>query len=89
MNSSLEGQTKMVNAPKTQTKLVKIKANTAIRLTKDGVEEIITEGKVVEVSEEDAREYCDREFNLGYKDTFGNFDPHSVKPKVIRRAVRV
>lgn len=81
-------QTKMTNPPK-QLKMVKIKTIYPIRVMREGAEVIVKEGNVVEVTEDEAKEFCDKEFKLGYKDIFGNVDPHAFKPKNAKRAERV
>jgi hypothetical protein len=83
--------TKMTNPPASQVKMVKVKALHPIRVMKGGHEHIVTPGQVAEVTPEEAHEFCDKKFQLGHRDAFGNIDPMmdaSVK-KEITRAVRV
>lgn len=96
--SSLENQTKMMNPPKVQTRMVKIKANYPLRVVRPGkdsdgkdvnVEHIVKEGTTTEVTEAEASEFCDKEFNLGYKNTFGNIDSNAIKQVKVKRAERV
>lgn len=79
----------LVNPPTKQVKMVKIKTSQAIRLNRDNSETIVPPGKVIDVTEDEAKEFCDRQFKLGMRDTFGNFDKNTVRPTIIRRAERV
>jgi hypothetical protein len=89
MSSPEQNTTEMTNPPKKQTKMVKIKAIYPIRVMDGKNEKIITEGSTCEVTEEEAKEFCDKEFNTGYRDVFGYSDPRAVKPVVAKRAVRL
>jgi hypothetical protein len=79
----------MSNPPTDQTKMVKIKAIYPIRVGKGDAETVITPGNTVEVSESEAKEFCDKSFNLGMKDTFGNRHPSEAHAKIVKRAERV
>lgn len=70
--------------------LVTIKAVYPIRLTeKDGSEKIVSVGQTADVTEEQAKEFCDTKFDLGYTDTFGERDERDIKKTIVSRAVRV
>lgn len=83
-------QTHMTNPPGGQSKMVKIKAVHPIRLSRGGQvgDMVVTEGQTVDVTEAEAKEFCDKDFNIGHRNTFGYQDvaaPHSM----VKRAVRV
>lgn len=82
-------QTQMVSAPKTQTKMVKIRAKSPIRIMKEGVEHVIQPGEVADVSDAEAKEFCDKKIDIGYKNTFGNRHPSDIKKEFVVRAERV
>lgn len=80
--------TEMKNPPKKQTRMVKIVVKHPIRVMKGKDEHIVTEGQTVEVTEEEAREFCDKAFDIGHKGAlFGNMSPDMPKQRIIR-AVR-
>lgn len=89
MSSLDKSTTELVNPPKAQTRMVKIKATYPIRIMNGKDEHIIQPGTTAEVSEEEAKEFCDKKIDIGYKDTFGNSDPSLVHRKSAIRAVRV
>lgn len=69
-------------------RLVKIRANTAIRLT--GTNQMLSPGQTGEVSEEDAKEFCDKIFvgNFGISGMFPDGQAEAVRHR-LRRADRV
>jgi len=83
----------MTNPPAEQTKMVKIKAIYPIRVPKvvkgKEIEEIVSPGQTAEVSEEDAREFCDRKFNIGMKEHFGPLERRAARRTMVTRAERV
>lgn len=80
----------LVNPPKNQTRMVKIRAKTPIRTVNDkGHETIHQTGAVVEVTEEEAAEFCDKKIALGYKDTFGQYEGNALKEQTVVRAERI
>lgn len=79
----------LVNPPKKQTRMVKIRAKTPIRIMRDGAEHIHVEGAVFEATEEEAKEFCDKKISIGYKDTFGQYEGNSLTEKQVVRAERV
>lgn len=79
-------------------KMVKIKALHPIRvytMAEDGegkpikVENVVQPDTEVEVTEAEAREFCDKTFDLGYTDIFGERDDRDIKKTFRTRAVRV
>lgn len=72
-----------------QTRMVKIKALQPIRLTREGGEKIVAPGQTAEVTEDEAREFCDKKFDIGVRDYFGNSDKKALKNTVVKRAERV
>jgi hypothetical protein len=84
-----KGSTNMTKPPKDQTTMVKIKTKHPIRLMRDGAEHTVTEGQVVEVTELEAKEFCDKEFDLGYRNSFGYIDGPTTMVTKTRRAERV
>lgn len=81
--------TQMNNPPKAQAKLVKIKAIQPIRFGPKDDPKIITPGQTAEVSEEDAAEFCDKKFDMGYKDKFGSSEKRDAVKHIVTRAERV
>lgn len=80
----------LVNPPKNQTRMVKIRAKHPIRTVNDkGHETIHQPGTVVEVSEEVAAEFCDKKIPIGYKDTFGQYEGDALKQQSVTRAERI
>ena len=84
----------LVNPPVNQTRMVKIKAKTPIRtMRKEGsmeVEHIHQPGSVIEVTEEEAKEFCDKKISIGHKGQgFGNFEKQTVQERFVVRAERV
>lgn len=81
---------KLVNPPTKQTRMVKIRAKAPIRTVNDkGHETIHQTGAVVEVTEEEAAEFCDKKIALGYKDTFGQYEGDALKQQSVTRAERI
>jgi hypothetical protein len=78
----------MTNPPSSQTKMVRIKAIYPIRLGEGKLEHVVTEGNVVSVSEEDAKEFCDKKYLIGYRDN-GGYQTRGAKETQVYRAVRV
>lgn len=79
----------MTNPPKDQAKMVKIKAIHPIRVGQGVEEQVVTPGNIAMVTEEEAREFCDKKFDIGFKDTFGNRHPSEAQKKTVIRAERV
>jgi hypothetical protein len=84
-----QNQTTLTSPPVKQARMVRIKAIHPIRTMKGDVEVITTPGNTVEVTEDEAKEFCDRPFDIGYKQAFGNIDPSMARKTVIHRAERV
>lgn len=90
MVSPNKNDVQMTNLPVNETRMVKIKTIYPIRLKeKDGSERIITEGNTAMVTEDEAKEFCDRKFDVGHKNQFGNADPSDHSRMSVRRAERV
>ena len=91
--SSLENKdsktANLINPPTKQVKMVKIRAKYPIRINREGLEDIVSIGQTADVTEEEAKEFCDKEFNIGHKDRFGNLDVVMDKTKKVVRAERV
>ena len=83
-----EGQVKMTNPPTTQTRMVKCKALTDIRL--DGRKDTpnFLAGAIVELTEDEAKEFCDKEF-VGYHSHSGSMPDAAATRTKVRRAVRL
>lgn len=78
----------MANPPK-QMKMIKAKTLHPVRLMRDGSETIVKEGTPVELTEEEAKEFCDKDFEIGHRDVFGYQDVLASRPAKIRRAERL
>lgn len=98
MSSSDQSQTQMTKPPVEQTKMVKVKVLYPIRVTRTykgkEVEEVVTPGtdkapRIVEVSEEEAKEFCDTKFDIGMKEHFGPLERRSARRTSVVRAERV
>ena len=80
-------------------KLVKIKVLYPIRRMINGVEHVHTPDQhidpakrrdvIVEVTEDEAKQFCDTKFDIGYTDTFGDRDKRDIKRTIVHRAERV
>jgi hypothetical protein len=85
-------ETKMTNPPVKQTKMIKIKATQPIRLDRESNGKLssvdVQPGTVVEVTEEEAQEFCDRKFK-GYHAFDGERSEKDAPRSEITRAVRV
>lgn len=91
-------ETKMVN-PGKQVQMVKVKVHHPIRIVRDGIEQIIQPDQnadvskrkqtIAEITEEEAKEFCDREFDIGYREIFGNVPKGYVKTTIVKRAERI
>jgi hypothetical protein len=79
-------ETKMVKKPETTQRMVKIKTLKDIRL--DPEERVITAGQVVEVTEEQAQEFCDKVIT-GHFNHSGERDIQSTERHKVKRAERV
>lgn len=82
-------QTTLNHPPKAQTKMVKIKAIYPIRIGEGKSEHVVTEGKTVDVTEEDAKEFCDRKYSIGHREGSGGYQTRGAKETQVFRAVRV
>src|SRR5574343_307340 len=79
-------ETKLVNPPKEQVKMVKCKAISGIWL--DRTKNLIPPGQFVDLTEAEAKEFCDQAFVGPYNFT-GEHSKKSSTRNLIRRAVRV
>lgn len=97
--SSPDANTKMVN-PGKQVQMVKVKVNHPIRVIRDGFESVISpdanpdkskrKAVLAEITEDEAKEFCDKEFNIGFREVFGAIPAGDyIKPTVIKRAERL
>lgn len=79
--------TKMVDKPKNPTKMVKIRAERTIKPNSlEG--KMLAAGEEAEVSEEDAKEFCDKTIS-GFADHEGEISSKNAKAQEIKRAVRL
>ena len=88
MTADIKPQTEMTNAPTKQVRMVKIKTVHPIRLGEGKDETVITENSVVSVTEEQAKEFCDRKYPIGHKGGRGG-SLGNVEQTLAVRAVRV
>lgn len=99
MSSSNDNkEVKMVNATK-QSEMVKVKLNSPIRINRGGSDTIISPDQnpdpklrkevTVDLTEEEAVEFCDKKFDLGYKDKFGSSEARDARKHTVYRAERV
>lgn len=90
MNPSNPSTTTMVASPKSTTQMVKIRAKSPIRLYDENKNEIIVNpGEETEVTEAQAKEFCDKQIDIGYKNTFGERDKRDIQRTMVIRAERV
>lgn len=94
---SPDNKTQMTNTPKqTQMvsadapKMVLVRTNYPIRVMDEkGNEHIYTEGQEALLTEAQAKDFCDKEFDLGIRNYFGHYDERAMKTQKVRRATRL
>ncbi len=81
-------QTQMVNPPTQvlQSKMTKVEVMHSIRVIRNGAEEMYNAGQIALLTEDEAKEFCDKVFKIGHKSRFGYCDPQETE---VRRARRV
>ena len=97
-NPQQPNQTQMTTQP-AQKRMVKIRALAPIRVDRgefkgQPVEHVVQPGEVVEVSEAEAKEFCDKKIDVGYKGKmkgtgFGSHHPSDMQKTFVTRAERV